>query len=97
MVAFHLRAATEYRLKANILLSKAASADHHLANFLPTAKPALGPRKDSSHLPRADSEARLHQFKVTVRLRWHRRRRDMTRMRLHQAMQAETLTLSVEP
>ena len=57
-------------LKANILLSKVASGDHrrrHLANFLTTK--ALEPRKDSSHLPRAASEARLHQFKVTVRLR----------------------------
>src|SRR5436309_3483480 len=86
IVAFPLRAAMEDRLKANILLSKAASADHrhrHLANFLPTTKPA--------------SEARLHQFKVTVRLRWYCRHQDMTRMRLHQAMQAETPTLSVEP
>ena len=99
MVAFHLRAAMEDRLKANILLSKAASADRHrhLANFLPTTKPALEPRKDNSHLPRAASEAHLHQFKVTVRLRWYCRHRDMTRMRLYQAMQAETPTLSVEP
>lgn len=53
----------EDRLKANILLSKVASADHrrHLANFLPTTKQALEPRKDSSHLPRAASEAHLHQ------------------------------------
>jgi hypothetical protein len=100
MVAFHRRVAMGDRLKANILLSKAASADHrhrHLANFLPTTKPALEPRKDSSHLPRAALEARLHQFKVTVRLRWYCRHRDMTRMRLHQAMQAKTPTLSVEP
>jgi hypothetical protein len=100
MVAFHLRAAMEDRLKANILFSRAASADHrhrHLANFLLTTKPALEPHKNSSHLHRAASEARLHQFKVTVWLRWHCRHRDMTRMRLHQAMQAETPTLSVEP
>jgi hypothetical protein len=65
MAAFHLRAAMEDRLKANILLSKVASVDHrrrHLANFLPTTKQALEPRKDSSHLPRAASEAHLHQF-----------------------------------
>jgi hypothetical protein len=98
MVAFHLRAAMEDRLKANILLSKAASAEHrHLANFLPTTKPALEPRKDSSRLPRAALEARLHQFKVMVRLRWYCRHRDMTRMRLHQAMQAKRPTLSVKP
>jgi len=100
MVAFHLRAAMEDRLKANILLSKATSADHrhrHLANFLPTTKPTLEPRKDSSHLPRAASEAHLRQFKATVRLRWYCRHRDMTRMRLHQAIQAETPMLSVKP
>lgn len=88
----------EDRLKANILLSKVASADHrrHLANFLPTTKQALEPRKDSSHLPRPASEARLHQVQVTVHLRWYCRHRDMTRMRLRQGMQAETLMLSVE-
>jgi hypothetical protein len=89
----------EDRLKANILLSKVASGDHrrrHLANFLPTTRRALEPRKDSSHLPRAASEAHLHQFQATVRLQWHHRHRDMTRMRLCQGMQAETPTLSVE-
>jgi hypothetical protein len=88
----------EDRLKANILLSKVASADHrhHLANFLLTTKQALESRKDSSHLPRAASEARLHQFQVMVCLRWRCRHRDMTRMRLRQGMQAETPTLSVE-
>jgi hypothetical protein len=86
MVAFHLRAAMEARLKANILLSKVASADHHhrhLLNFLPTTKPVLEPHKDNSHLPRAASEAHLHQFKATVHIRRHCRHRDMTRMRLH--------------
>jgi hypothetical protein len=65
IVAFHLRVAMEDRLKANILLSKVASVDHrrrHLANFLPTTKQALEPRKDSSHIPRAALEARLYQF-----------------------------------
>jgi hypothetical protein len=87
----------EDRLKANILLSKVASVDHrrHLTNF-PTIKPALEPRKDSSHLPRAASEARLHQFKATVHLQWYCRHRDMTRTQLCQEMQAKTPTLSVE-
>jgi hypothetical protein len=99
MVAFHLRAAMEDRLKANILLSKVVLADHrrrHLANFFPPTKPALEPRKDSSHLPRAASEARLRQSKATVHLRWYCRHRDMTHMRLRKAMQAKTPTLSVE-